>query len=161
MHLLKTLELEDYDYLVGLGGALPSPHQYDLIVMVVLSDRSGQQETTFSSVSRSSPDIPQEGTAPTRGGRCKFRDARPRRCPGSRDARERWYPCAGAGRPPQPVHQHPSLRGRRRPSQKVTESPNILHLFYERSGASSAPLDHNHMFTLPCIRTKRSVRYHY
>jgi len=129
--------------------------------MVVLSDRSGQQETSFSSVSRSSLDIPQEGAAPAPGGCCKFRDARPRRCPGSHDARERWYPCAGAGRPPQPVHQHLALRGRRRTSQKVTESPSILHLFYECSGASSAPLGHNHIFTLPCIPTKHSFCYHY
>jgi len=143
------------------GGAQSSPDRYDLIVVVVLSDRSRQQETSFSSVSRSSLDIPQEGTTPAPGGCCKFRDARPRRCPGSRDARERWYPCAGAGRPPQPIHQHPALRGRRRTSQKVTESPSILLLFHERSGPSSAPLGHNHVFTLPDLRTKRSFFYHY
>ena len=144
-----------------MGGARSSPDPYYLIVMVVLSDRSWQQETSFSSVSRSSPDIPQEGTAPAPGGCCKFRDARPRRCPGSRDDRERWYPCAGAGRPPQPVHQHFALRRRRRTSQKVTESPSILYLFYERSWPSSVPLGHNHIFTLPYFRTKRSFLYHH
>jgi hypothetical protein len=56
MQPLKPLELEDD--LVCLGQTPPSSDQYDLIVMVVLADRSGQQETSFSSVSRSSPDIP-------------------------------------------------------------------------------------------------------
>jgi hypothetical protein len=84
------------------------------------SDRSVQQETPLSSISRSSPHISEEGQTPARGRSSSVGVAGTRRCPGSRDARRRRDACSGARCPSQSIHKHPAIRGRRWVSQKVT-----------------------------------------
>jgi hypothetical protein len=91
-------------------------------MMNIFSDRSVQQETALSPVSRPPPHISEEGPTPARGRCSNVRAAGTRHWPGSRDARHRRDPYSGTGRPSQSVHKHPALRRGHWSSQKVTES---------------------------------------
>jgi hypothetical protein len=111
-------------------------------MMNVFSDRSVQQETTLSSVSRPPTHIPEEGPSPARGRCCSVWATGTRRFPGSRDARQRRDPYSGTGCPSQSVHKHPAIRGGHWASQKVTESatyPSPFHTSYVESHLNEFP----------------------